>query len=254
MRARKIIAFLIVFTGLVTALLIAENNPGEKTSPVSVVFGERETQPGLQFESTGTQAGLFGNSQKTNDVQNNENLTNVVVQNYLGKFLNNNLSAPAGGFTEEAIQEQIAKGIVFEEFNLDDIRVSDNDSVKSQIAYMESIDSLLKKNFPGFNKNITDILDEFIQRGDSDSLEYLTTRIPNYIGGLLALETPPLWKVYHLQLLNLWQKKLITYKAILDMKNDPLKTYVAIREISNIVNEDLTLQAILIKRYEELNT
>jgi len=252
MRARKIIAFIIVAAGLGTAAFITGRGVSYEPSPVSVAFGEQKTEPSLQFESTRTQGGLFGNLQNEGSIGNTDNLTDTVVQKYLGNFLNNNLSAPAGGFSEEAIQEQIARGLSSKTFGLEDIRISNDNSVESQIAYMESVDSLLRKNFPGFNRNITDIVEEFTQNGDSDSLEYLTIRIPEYIDGLLDLKVPSLWQVYHLQLVNLWQKKLTAYRAILDVKNDPLKTYIAIQEIPNIINEDLTLQAILIERYQEL--
>ena len=168
--------------------------------------------------------------------------------------MKNDLNAPDVNFTEEKIQEQIVNGLTFDEFGLEDVRVSKDDSIKAQVAYMKSIDALLNKNFPGFKQNITDILEEFMQEGNSSSLDYLVAHIPGYIDGLLALETPPLWKVYHLQLLNLWQKKLVAYRAILSVEEDPLKSYIAVQEIPNIINEDVTLQAILIERYQELNT
>ena len=253
MDAKKSIAFLIVAAGLGTAVFVAKNDSRNGVPSISTFLG-KEIKPGLQFESAKTQSVTIGGASGINNPQRTGNLTEAVVQNYFGEFVKNDLNAPDVNFTEEKIQEQIVNGLTFDEFGLEDFRVSKDDSIKAQVAYMKSIDALLNKNFPGFKQNITDILEEFMQEGNSSSLDYLVAHIPGYIDGLLALETPPLWKVYHLQLLNLWQKKLVAYRAILSVEEDPLKSYIAVQEIPNIINEDVTLQAILIERYQELNT
>ncbi|MBI4034244.1 MAG: hypothetical protein HY378_01710 [Candidatus Brennerbacteria bacterium] len=253
MNGKKTAALLIILIGLGTAFFIVRGDSSGAASPVSFFFGEKAS-PSLQFESEkSARPSVLSGGQVSDNLQTG-NLTESLVQGYVGELLRNNLNAPDLGFTEEAIQEKIAEGITFTEFGLDDVKVLNDNSIKAQVAYMESIDALVRKNFSGLNKNIVEALDDFLQRGDSSSLNYLTRNIPGYVGGLIALEAPPLWKVYHLQLLNLWQKKLATYQAILDLKNDPLKSYVAIQQIPDIVSEDLTLQAILIERYEELKT
>ena len=59
---------------------------------------------------------------------------------------------------------------------------------------------------------------------------------------LLALRVPTQLSAWHLQNLNLWEKKLVVYNAILDLNNDPLKATLAIQEINNVGQENEDLQ------------
>jgi len=55
----------------------------------------------------------------------------------------------------------------------------------------------------------------------------------NQIDDLLALKVPSQLSAWHLQNLNLWEKKLVVYKAILNLDTDPLKASLAIQQIQH---------------------
>ena len=115
------------------------------------------------------------------------------------------------------------------------------------------MDDALYKNFKEFEgETAITALQKFLEENNPDLLNYLIKAIPSHIDDLLILEVPSLWASAHLQMLNIWQEKLAIYQAVVDMQSDPLKTYVALQQFTDVVQKDLDLQIILIQKYEEL--
>ncbi|MCP6720122.1 MAG: hypothetical protein KJI72_02220 [Patescibacteria group bacterium] len=264
----KIIAFTVILFGIGVSLLVTNSDSKPFGDFLTVSKFKENTNPSLQFKSTpqsqanifGVYGGLGGGSEN----QGTDNLTELVAQAYAKELLKNvergsgrveernlNIATPD---LQQVLQEKIVQDFDFPKFNLKDIRISGDNSSENQITYMEAIDSLLRENFSGFKKDINIALEEFFKENNPQTIHYLTSHISDYINGLLELETPPQWQEYHLQYTNLWYKKLLMYQAVLNIQTDPLKTYVVIQTLPEIIQEDLDLQSILIQRYEELTS
>ena len=87
---------------------------------------------------------------------------------------------------------------------------------------------------------------------NTDGLETYAKIATNQIDDLMALETPSLWKSFHLQNLNLWYKKLSVFNAFLNLGNDSLKTILAFQRLPDIMEETVNLQSVLENRFMEL--
>ncbi|KKU94487.1 MAG: hypothetical protein UY26_C0001G0039 [Candidatus Jorgensenbacteria bacterium GW2011_GWA1_48_13] len=259
MNKAKIVALLILASGLVASLVILKTPAKNGGFSLNSSFQE-SNNPSLDFESA-----LKLSNQKTNQVNGGEsssNLTDNLAALYAGEVVKN-IEADgsfngdafnAEGLDLEQLLQTQANVLDIPEYKLSDIKISSDNSVQNQVAYLEGVDMLLKENFGGFHKNLAIALDEFFTKKDATSLNYLVEHIPNYLNGLLTLSAPSLWQTVHLQILNLWQKKLVVYRAILDFNSDPLKTFAALQYVFPIAEEDINLQTVMIKRYEELTS
>ncbi len=259
MNKAKIVALLILTSSLVVSLFILKTPAKNKVFPLDSSFQESDN-PSLSFKSALKLLNQKTNSENGSELSNN--LTENLAAIYAGEIAKNIESS--GSFNESSLNpddfdlSQILQGqtdlLAIPKYGLKDIKISDDNSVKNQIVYLESIDALLKENFGGFHKNLTIAIDEFFNKKDPTSLNYLVEHIPGYLNGLLTHPVPSLWQTVHLQILNLWQKKLVVYRAILDFNADPLKAYAALQYIFPIAEEDINLQTVMIKRYEELTS
>lgn len=256
MNKAKIFALLILTSGLVASLVILKT-PG-KNRPLTADSSFRGSDnPSLNFESV-LQLIRGGASQDSDGESNN--FTENLAALYASKIVSN--AETSGVLDSDSLDvenlelDQILRtggsALDIPAYKLSDIKISDDNSIRNQIAYLEGIDELLRENFGGFQKNLAIALDEFFTKKNPTSLKYLAEHIPGYLDGLLALPAPSLWQTVHLQILNLWQKKLVVYRAILDFDSDPLKAYLALNYVLPIAEEDINLQNVLVKRYEEL--
>jgi hypothetical protein len=64
---------------------------------------------------------------------------------------------------------------------------------------------------------------------------------------------PQQLKTWHLQSVNLWEKKIIVFRAILNMGSDPLKTILAMKEVDGINKETVNLQNVMNDFIGDLN-
>lgn len=259
----KMLAASILVGGiLITLLILVGDGNADTPSFLNIRLGGG-ANPGLDFSGSRTIESPK-NSDFSNDSPQN-NLTSALVSDYLNKFLlknadaadlsiNGNVKLPSIDAFDKIVSEKTETGFDFKRFGIKDVRISKDDSLKNKLAYIDALDVLLRKGFGSFNKNIFDIINEFLENGSSDSINYLVSAIPNYINDLLVLETPPSFVVLHIDWLNLWQKKLEIYGAVLNIDSDPLKTVIALNEMVGVVEEDLNLKSILTKTYNELNS
>ncbi|KKS88059.1 hypothetical protein A2116_01225 [Candidatus Jorgensenbacteria bacterium GWA1_49_17] len=261
MSGKKITAFIIVLAGLGLAIFIATSGPSKTASSLSVLFGNRE-DPSLQFEAS--LPTTPGSRSSLSEAPTTDNYTDKLANSYLEELFirngditgNTNLSLPTIQLSDESLRESIGD-LEIPSFTRGDIRVTNDDSDAAQITYIEALDSLFQKYFSKFGKgknDLKDALEAWFNEKDDRLLKELADGINPFVGELLALEVPETLSDYHLATLNLWQKKLVVYRAFLGMETDPLKTYLALQEIQNIALEDSNLQAALIKRYEELKS
>ena len=195
-----------------------------------------------------------------------DNLTDLFVQAYTGEiFARNNggpktingeptLNMPSEQVLEDFFKKADFQSVAFRRFEKKDVRISKINTGHDQIAYIESVDRIFKKYTPLFKTTIFSAVQTFFKTKDPKPLTGITAYIPSLINELLALSVPESLLPLHLELVNLWQKKLVTYQSIINSDIDPLKGYVAAKQLPSIVQEDLTIQTKLDRRYRVLKS
>lgn len=261
---KKIVAFLILGSGFVTAYLILSTDLHKGKNKDAFDFAvNQKSDSFLNFKINPSNS---INSQISQNLISNKttNLTDAVAQNYLSEILKRNpegpktinekqtLTVPSQTLMENALEGNLIQSLQFTQFKEKDIKISNNNSTKNQLVYLQSLEKINQKNFNSFNESMEDILDELMLNQNSEPLQKYTDIINKEIIDTLALETPSLWKEFHLQNLNLWQKKLIIFNALLELSDDPLKAYLSLQEIPGVIDENFDLQKVLETRFKEL--
>lgn len=193
-------------------------------------------------------------------------MTDALINGYLREFaaLNRNGPQTINGKTgikpisEETFQnlivEKISGDIAFEYFSEKDIKISRDNSKENQIAYLLSVAKAMNKYKTSFKTDIFSAIENNFKKNDSSALERFTNNIPELIENLLILQPPKNFVALHFQLLNYWQKKLAYYEAIVNSQEDPLKAYIALDDLKNILQEGLDLSNVIIKQYQFLKS
>jgi len=268
MNAKKIIAGGVLVLGLTTSIFVMSDSRGKqlkKGGVFNVFTSAANKNPQLNFQLTSRLNQAVSISNIITDEAKTNNLTELLAQNYLKDVFNKNagngtitketpLKMPTLDTVGENLQQITSQNINYRHFESEDIKILKGGSGKQQQKeFLESVDSILRKNFSWLKKDLGVLLEETVKKNNPENLNKLIEAIPEFLNDLLELETPKSLEVVQLELLNLWQKKLAVYKAIADMKSDPLKGYIGLKEIPEIVEEDLNLQAVMINLYKELN-
>ena len=263
-------AFLVLIIGVIVSSLVILKSPPDKKGLEAmplIEYGYGSTI--LGFKSTKYKSVLRPQIASITDKQegDEENLTELLADLYVREIIRLNPSGPKDEngnkslkvpplssieTAEKALQEKISKGSYVNYFTEKDITVSDDNSIRNQVLYLQKFSFITEKNFVGFDKGFSEIIDDWMKFNNTDGLETYAKIATNQIDDLMALETPSLWKSFHLQNLNLWYKKLLVFNAFLNLGNDSLKTILAFQRLPDIMEETVNLQSVLENRFMEL--
>ena len=156
-----------------------------------------------------------------------------------------NLDSLSPDVATQLFSSQItAQKLEYPQFEIKDLRVTQDVSRERQIAYVQALTVAWQKNFSG-KKEVGQAMHDWILQKNQKPLEQYIAAISPQVNDLLTLEVPESWQWLHLENLNLWEKKLATYRAILEMNEDPIKGMVALKALEEITQQNEVLQNVL---------
>ena len=251
MKKRRIISAAVVLSGLALFLVIINwPDKNAQKSAAGSVSNRAGDASGLEFQ-------VNRDRNLVTNAASSDNLTDRLAQNLSQNILQMNNSFNSGQGTStvklpspDSLTSMIGQSIggqsiQFPTFSEKDIRLNPDNSTDAQLAYIKTLGEITKKNFAGFNTPVLTILNNFFEQNNSEALAKYVAIAGNQINDLLALKVPTQLSAWHLQNLNLWEKKLAVYKAILDLNADPLKAALAIQEVNGIGQENESIQKVL---------
>lgn len=251
---KKMVAVFIITVGVVLSVFIIiqkqKNMALEGFSNTA-----NKDNPSFQFESNEPSFKVAQNNDLSGPlpVLETDNLTDYLIQLYSQEFFEGGPDTLSSEGLTALLQETTIQPSALSRFSIDDISISTDDSTRNQIIYIETVGLFLYEHFKDFeNENILTALKSFFEKNDPSLFEFLISAIPPYINDLLTLNVPPSWKEIHVQMLNLWEEKLITYKAIVDLQEDPLRTILAVQQLPELLERDVEIQVILLQQGIEL--
>ena len=259
MRTRTLIALLITLGSIGVSLFVILRG-GVGQSPEAAIAAGSEPSAALRFPAS-LPTVIPGNGTAAAALQfDPTNMSDLLANSFLQNIEGKNPEGPTDGTiklpNENTVADLIAEGatesISFKNFTERDIRVGKDDLRETQVAYLDALDRLTRQHFNSIGKTVFDAVDEFNRTGRATLFERFAATIPGYLADILALPVPPSLKEAHLAWLNLWQKKRAVYETITKAGDDPLKAYVGLQQITEIVNEDVRLQSNLIDAYQRL--
>lgn len=270
MRSRKIMSFLILALGVATAISLGSGGDKKDSRDgfLASIEAIKNRDPFLAYkkssfsvDSLGT-AGSPSEKNKIGSSNSAENLTTALANIYLGEMARKNpnlagaktLTLPNESSLEKLIAEQITQGIQSKVYSKKDIRVSETSSASTERAYMESFAALTQKNFKSVSGSIDQFLVSLFEKKNPGPLRNYIEAATAEVSDLLALETPESVLDLHLEILNLWEKKISVYGAFLDSEKDPLRGLVALQSIGSIISENESLEKKLRDLVEKINS
>ena len=256
---RKIISALILIAGVGTAVYLGSET-SEKTSKekfLASIEAIKNKDPLLAYEkslSTDSSEPSRAVSGKTpdqtgGDLATNNNLTDNLAKLYLEEIAKRNptlagaetLTLPSESSLDELVAAQITQGIKSKTYTRKDIRISEVSGLSAERVYLESFAATTQKNFKNVSRGLDSMIGALFEKKNQGPLRKYVEAASAEIADLLALETPKTLVGLHLEILNLWQKKISVYDALLDSENDPLRSYLALQSIESIIYENETL-------------
>lgn len=177
------------------------------------------------------------------------NLTDSLIKAYAEKNLENRtymtkdltkISSLSETMIDSVIKENVKNGFDFNLFSKKDLRITSVSTPESETAYLESIILVRKKIIK--NTDLFSGIKKYFDDGNENDLKKFTQAVPLLIAELLALEAPISFESFHLRLVNLWRKQLEIGQAVMELKDDPLRTLLALQESNKVLKEMNELQ------------
>lgn len=250
---RIIVGLIIIITGAIASFTILSTDQSNITKNTNT---EKSTEKNLlSYESLISQPQEGNSSSDQEGNFNTGNATESLINSISSDIVNSEGEKISREKVDERIDESFNNYFKKDKFTLKDIKISESNSKQSQIEYIEKVDKDLNKIIAdGFNgETATTTIRKFLEEDNSEPLDYLISSIPDFIDALLETEVPPSLAQTHVDLLNVWQKKLNLYTAIKNYEEDQLKALMAIKKFPDIVKSDLNIQKSIINKYNELN-
>lgn len=245
---RRLLAFVILIGGIVLAsIILYSGNSGEGGSLISFLGGSGGVPSNLNFKlgAPGNVTAASGGTASSSD-----NLTEQVVKAYGAQILALNargmkktnadapITVPSDQLLSDLISQGLTQGIPVPTFGKNDIRILKTDSTEVALTYLKALVTSYERDFKKASGNFFSAVSDAVQNEKPDALLTHTNAISGFLADLLQVPVPPSWENFHLQMLNLWQRRLTLANTILGNADDPLKTIVAVQQLSDGVDAE----------------
>ncbi len=266
MKRQGIISTMILLGGVALFFIIIGSSAPNNT-PLVMARAGGGNGSGLDY-TIGTNRGFNitpASNNSSTAITPTTNLTDGLIQNYAQNVLQmnngfaqatphatNTISLPSVNSLSNQIASSLNQSLPSKTYTTRDLTVSADNSTSSQLAYIQALIKLNQKNFQNLQIPINVILENFFANHDDTQLALYVHAAENQVNDLLALPVPEQLAAWHLENINLWAKKLSAYSAILNTNNDPVMATVALKALPEILNENLTLDALIQKQWAML--
>ncbi len=247
----KLVSLVVVLLGIAVAFYVtSQNNPS--SSP---------TELGASLKTSGalTYKNLFGGIpvQKTPGLSD-ENVTDKVIQKYGEELFRLNEDAVQGGFATSSpltppseeflgslLSGELDKSLSIPLFQIADIHVrSEKGTEESVRLYGQSFQRISDKNLVGLSAPFLSSVSLALFESKPSSLQSHIAAAKAQVDDLLGLPVPKELSSFHLELLNLWQRRFVIGSALLQ-NDDPLKNMAALNSLSDAMDKEEEVFALL---------
>lgn len=244
MRKRTIIAVGILLVGVVGASWLVF---GDKTNAgnIDVSISGAENNKDARFADANGGAANEGNATE-NAIR--EYGLEILRLNAQGQGLDKPVTIPSDETLKNIIAKQTEKPIPVTLFEEKDITVSKTSSRETKIAYFKTVGSYIQKDLSSIVSNFYTAIATFTAKKDSTDLGEHVNKTETYINDLLTIPVPYDLVALHLEMLNLWQRRLTYATIILNSSDDQLKSISALNQLSTL-NTDEANFALTLKDY-----
>lgn len=277
MKSIKIAAIiLIISTGLAGAYLIVKNSPHINSGETLTEKSENKLA-GLSpirwlenlVSSTDANSSSLNMDRAKEQLQNinsddlkSINLTKLLAESMFTQMRNLDQSGENPFETlnpndPKIVQEAVGNiqnlvSILNQPINEKDIKISQDNSLANKGKYLEATAKIILNKSNELYKNPIEILNKVVDSNDTSEANQLANAYQNVFNGLLNTEVPSDWLDFHKRHLSILKKFEITYRAIADFQNDPVKAYLFIQALPELTKADVEIKEEFYKKSLEI--
>lgn len=238
---RTVISIFIVLASIaVSGFIVGRSGNGSGVN----ITGYPTNDPSLSFSRRESGSNTKNDLESSKVPAEDGNLTNALVSSYINSIIASNPDGPAVVNGERRIRipdpnfaDQINNVFKTKPFERKDLIILSGTSAKEQKDYFDKLASISEKNLSHFQKTEIDLIDEWLNKQTGAGVRQYAAAAAAQIDDLLKTKVPSNLAEFHLELLNLWQKKLLVFRALADSNKDPLKAVLAFGEVANLIQE-----------------
>ena len=251
---RKFMALGVLVVGAVVGLVIITTDRDAESNRIDAV-SKPTIEQFLAFSSTPTTNISQQNLQyepyspSLPDLGETDNFTELLARQYATNILTEGEQALDTNALIRTFQDQSTEKLRPLYFTEEDIVVSSDNSLSAQITYINIVKPLL---WADDNDSGLGILSLFINQGVPDNIaEQVTEELVSQLDKMLRTTSPLSWRVFHLDLVNLWQEKILVFQSLSELQSDPLKAYMALQLLPAVMQQDSESWLMLTGIYED---
>lgn len=183
-----------------------------------------------------------------------ENVTDKVIKEYGEELFRLNQDKTGGGpvspsqvvapseeFLDALVSQELDGLLPIPLFTTQDVRTSSGNIEKSTTAYFSSYQQITQKNLRGVTLSFLAAAEEAVAKSRVTSLNAHVSAAEREVRDLLQLKVPEKLAPFHVELLNMWQRRLVIGRALLE-RDDPLKRVVALNSLSQAMDLEMGLE------------
>lgn len=263
---RRVTALIVLAFGVGLSAYFIFPGSSETNNDKLIILGGGGLNPSLNYTANSYPT-LIGGGARTEAAPGTQNLTDGLLSYYAQEIFNKNgggfqvidgqpvLTIPSQDETADFWKNYLTQQkMTFRQFRSDDINVDYNTSVQNQKNYLADLQRIYENNFQNLNATVAQLFSELVEKNNPALARNYAQTIKNQIDDLAVLKVPANWKIFHLQYLNLWQKKYEIFEALANLQRDPIKAMVAAQELTNVLEEENVLSVILEEQLKSINS
>ncbi len=252
---RTILPISILAAGLLVSVLITGSSPHEKESESPAVSSGSGSNLSYDIGDAQIFSSLLSSSSLS--INLTERLAGSIIQGVAGNnpeaFLAGaDPTSLMGSLDEDTLNRGLSEPLPFRVYTQNYIRVSPDTSKEAQIQYFVQFSKINKAHFGDIPWTLADGLDEWMRNENPEPINRYQSTIPGAIHDLLQLTSPENLVILHLQTLNFWERTFSLHDALLNLDQDPVKFFIALREAPDILDEVISIQNTMEKTLREL--
>lgn len=237
---KRTIAVVILAGGIVTSLTISGvfTTSPQPSETLSLSSGENR-DPAFKFNAV----------PPSSETGAEINRTDFVAQRYGEEILKLNAPGtgaaeiifPPEGTVESLIEEAVRKPFSFKTYSPKDLRHIPLEGKEGLARYFVLLAAVQAKHFKSLDDPLLTAIAKFVSAGDSKPLEANRIAITAYLGDLLAIPVPAPLVPFHINLMNLWQKRVTLAAHILEGDEDPIRLAAAVDALALTADEETNI-------------
>ncbi len=241
MRTRTIIALLVLLLGAAGSLWIVSPKTFISNRPSSVTIAtSTTTDPRFASDLNSPNPGDTSADISEENVVRNYG-REILRLNPQGQGTNNPILVPNDAVFSQMLKDEIAKPIPVQLFTEKNLVILKTTNKQLVTAYAAALTASQKKFIAPLPFNFTSALAQFVGDNNPQQLTLYIAGLSSYINSLLVIPIPSDWKSFHLEMVNLLQKRLTYAKAILENNDSQLKVAAALDDLSALLDEEQNL-------------